>query len=77
MEIFFDLREVAGPEEEAVNLRVAGLAQAAHGRGHPGRCLAQYDPNKAIPPLYGALLKNEQDVQLFERLAFITRRQMG
>ena len=30
---------------------------------------------KAIPPLYGALLKNEQDVQLFEKLAFMARRQ--
>ncbi|KAF0115674.1 MAG: hypothetical protein FD163_2269 [Hyphomonadaceae bacterium] len=36
----------------------------------------QKDPNKLIPPLYGALLKNEQDVQLFERLAFLARREM-
>ena len=33
------------------------------------------DPTKAIPPLHGALLKNEQDVMLFERLAFMARRQ--
>ena len=33
------------------------------------------DPSKAIPPLYGALVKNEQDVQLLERLAFMTRRE--
>ena len=32
------------------------------------------DPAKAIPPLHGALLKNEQDVMLFERLAFMARR---
>ena len=33
------------------------------------------DPAKLIPPLYGALLKSEQDVQLFERLAFLNRRE--
>jgi len=32
------------------------------------------DPKKAIPPLYGALLKNEQDVHLFEQLVFLNRR---
>jgi hypothetical protein len=36
--------------------------------------LRERDPAKLIPPLYGALLKNEQDVQLFERLAFLHRR---
>jgi len=35
------------------------------------------DPKSAIPPLHGALLKNEQDVHLFERLAFLARRQQG
>ena len=37
--------------------------------------LQQDHPRKLIPPLHGALLKNEQDVHLFERLAFMTRRQ--
>ena len=37
--------------------------------------LQNRDPTKAIPPLHGALLKNEQDVMLFERLAFLSRRQ--
>jgi hypothetical protein len=36
--------------------------------------LQSRDPTKAIPPLHGALLKNEQDVMLFERLAFMARR---
>ncbi len=36
---------------------------------------ARRDPTKLIPPLHGALLKNEQDVQLFERLAFLARRE--
>jgi len=41
----------------------------------PEDILTNRDPTKAIPPLYGALLKNEQDVHLLERLAFMTRRE--
>jgi hypothetical protein len=41
----------------------------------PADILRSRDPKKIIPPLYGALLKNEQDVHLFERLAFIARRE--
>ena len=37
--------------------------------------LKEKDPTKLIPPLHGALLKNEQDVHLFERLAFLARRE--
>ena len=37
--------------------------------------LAERDPAKAIPPLYGALIKHEQDVHLLERLAFMHRRE--
>jgi hypothetical protein len=37
--------------------------------------LKEKDPHKLIPPLHGALLKNEQDVHLFERLAFLSRRE--
>lgn len=40
----------------------------------PEDILRQQDKMKAIQPLYGALIKNEQDVQLLERLAFMTRR---
>ena len=41
----------------------------------PDEILKNRDPTKAIPPLYGALIKNEQDVQLLERLAFMARRE--
>ena len=41
----------------------------------PDEILKDRDPNKAIPSLYGALIKNEQDVQLLERLAFMARRE--
>lgn len=40
----------------------------------PAEVLREKNSRKAIPPLYGALLKNEQDVQLFEKLAFLARR---
>ena len=63
-----------GPEEEAVDVRAARLDQAAARRGHSAGGAAGDDKRKAIPPLYGALLKNEQDVHLFERLAFLDRR---
>jgi len=43
----------------------------------PDEILTNRDTSKAIPPLYGALVKNEQDVQLLERLAFMNRRQGG
>jgi hypothetical protein len=43
----------------------------------PPEALRSQDNKTAIPPLYGALLKNEQDVHLFERLAFLTRRRGG
>ena len=43
----------------------------------PPEVLRSRDPKKLIPPLHGALLKNEQDVHLFERLAFLNRRERG
>jgi hypothetical protein len=43
----------------------------------PLEVLKSRDPKTLIPPLHGALLKNEQDVMLFERLAFINRRENG
>jgi hypothetical protein len=39
--------------------------------------IRERDPKRLIPPLHGALLKNEQDVHLFERLAFLPRRERG
>ena len=41
----------------------------------PDEILKSRDPNNAIPPLYGALLKNEQDVHMLQRLAFMARRE--
>jgi hypothetical protein len=74
MEVFFELREGARSEKEALHLGADRLAEAADGRGHPARGLrSQPDKKRVVPPLYGALLKNEQDVHLFERLAFMAK----
>jgi hypothetical protein len=43
----------------------------------PPEVLHSQDQHKIIPPLHGALLKNEQDVHLFERLVFMSRRKPG
>ena len=70
---FFEIRETPGPEEEALDLGGARLAEAARRRGprRPRTCAA-IRPT-LLPRLHGALLKNEQDVHLFERLAFMSR----
>ena len=67
-----------GLKKKPSHVGAAGLDQAADGRGHrrPKRCATRI-PKKLIPPLHGALLKNEQDVHLFERLAFLSRRERG
>ena len=75
LDAFFEVRATPGAEEEALDLRAARLDQAADGRGHPARGAAlAATTKKIIPPLHGALLKNEQDVHLFERLVFMHRR---
>jgi hypothetical protein len=52
-----------------------GVSYASGMANPPWDTLRERDPKKLIPPLYGALLKNEQDVHLFERLAFIAKRE--
>ena len=64
----------AGAEEEAVDLGAARLAEAAARRGHPARGAAQHgQEGRSSRRCYGALLKNEQDVHLFERVVFMAR----
>ena len=75
LQLFYEIRDVPGHEEEAVHVGIARLAEAPDGRGHRPETLRERDPKKLIPPLHGALIKNEQDVHLFERLAFMTRRE--
>lgn len=75
MEIFYELREVPGLKKKPSTSELLDWLKLLLSEDMPLDVLQNQDPTKAIPPLHGALLKNEQDVMLFERLAFMARRQ--
>ena len=75
LEVFFDLREVPGLKKKPSTSELLDWLKLLMAEDIPAEALRSSDPKDMIPPLYGALLKNEQDVQLFERLAFMARRQ--
>ena len=75
MEMFYDLREVPGLKKKPSTSELLDWLKLLLNEDMPLDVLQNRDPSKAIPPLHGALLKNEQDVMLFERLAFMARRQ--
>ncbi|MCP4790819.1 MAG: MoxR family ATPase [Gammaproteobacteria bacterium] len=75
MEIFFDLRDIPGLKKKPSTSELIDWLKLLMADDIPTDILANRDQTKAIPPLYGALIKNEQDVQLLERLAFMSRRQ--
>jgi MoxR-like ATPase len=72
--IFYDLREVPGLKKKPSTSELLDWLKLLLNEDIDGDTLRERDPKKAIPPLHGALLKNEQDVHLFERLAFMVRR---
>jgi len=75
MEIFFDVRKVPGLKKKPSTSELIDWLKLLMADDIPDEILTNRDTSKAIPPLYGALVKNEQDVQLLERLAFMNRRQ--
>jgi len=75
MDIFYDIREVPGLKKKPSTSELLDWLKLLLAEDMPLEVLQSRDPTKAIPPLHGALLKNEQDVMLFERLAFMARRQ--
>ncbi|MEY1662153.1 AAA family ATPase [Isoalcanivorax beigongshangi] len=75
MEIFFDLRKVPGLKKKPSTSELIDWLKLLLADDIPGDVLRNRDTKKAIPPLYGALIKNEADVQLLERLAFMNRRE--
>ena len=75
LDIFYDIREVPGLKKKPSTSELLDWLKLLLAEDMPLEVLQSRDPRKAIPPLHGALLKNEQDVMLFERLAFMTRRQ--
>jgi len=68
------LREVPGLKKKPSTSELLDWLKLLMNEDMPLDVLRNQDPSKAIPPLHGALLKNEQDVMMFERLAFMSRR---
>ena len=73
--IFYDIRDVPGVKKKPSTSELIDWLKLLMTDDIDAKTLMEKDPNKLIPPLHGALLKNEQDVHLFERLAFISRRE--
>jgi MoxR-like ATPase len=74
MEIFYEVRDVPGLKKKPSTSELLDWLKLLLNEDMPLDVLQNKDPTKAIPPLHGALLKNEQDIMLFERLAFMARR---
>ena len=74
MDIFYEVRDVPGLKKKPSPSELLDWLKLLLHEDMPLDVLQSRDPTKAIPPLHGALLKNEQDVMLFERLAFMARR---
>ena len=75
LDIFFDLRKVPGLKKKPTTSELIDWLKLILSDDIPEDVLRNRDPRTAIPPLYGALLKNEADVALLERLAFMNRRE--
>jgi MoxR-like ATPase len=74
MDVFYQVRDVPGLKKKPSTSELIDWLKLLLHEDMPLEVLQSRDPSKAIPPLHGALLKNEQDVMLFERLAFMSRR---
>ena len=75
MEVFFEVRDIPGLKKKPSTSELIDWLKLLMSDDIPEEVLKNRDGSKAIPPLYGALLKNEQDVHLLERLAFMHRRE--
>jgi len=74
LDVFFDVRKVPGLKKKPSTSELIDWLKLLMADDMSEKLLQERDPSKAIPPLYGALIKNEQDVQLLQRLAFMARR---
>ncbi|NND81832.1 MAG: MoxR family ATPase [Gammaproteobacteria bacterium] len=75
LDVFFEVRAIPGLKKKPSTSELIDWLKLLMADDIPVDILKDRDNHKAIPPLYGALLKNEQDVQLLERLAFMHRRE--
>ncbi len=73
--VFYELRDVPGLKKKPSTSELLDWLKLLLNEDIDPATLRESDPRKVIPPLAGALLKNEQDVHLLERLAFMSRRQ--
>ncbi|MFO1304153.1 MAG: MoxR family ATPase [Burkholderiales bacterium] len=73
LEVFFNLREVPGLKKKPSTSELLDWLKLLLAEDIPPEALRSQDKKVLIPPLHGALLKNEQDVHLFERVAFMAR----
>ena len=77
MNVFYGIREVPGLKKKPSTSELLDWIKLLMVEDIPAEALRSGDSKDLIPPLYGALLKNEQDVHLLERLAFLNRREQG
>jgi MoxR-like ATPase len=75
LKLFYEIREVPGMKKKPSTSELLDWLKLLMVEDIGPETLRERDPKKLIPPLHGALLKNEQDVHLFERLAFLARRE--
>ena len=75
LKLFYEVRDVPGLKKKPSTSELLDWLKLLMVEDIGPEILRERDPKKLIPPLHGALLKNEQDVHLFERLAFMTRRE--
>ena len=74
---FYKMRDVPGLKKKPSTSELLDWLKLLLSEDIDPETLREKNPNKLVPPLHGALLKNEQDIQLFERLAFLARRDNG
>ena len=77
LKLFYDIRSVPGVKKKPSTSELLDWLKLLLVEDIDPAVLTERDPRKLIPPLHGALLKNEQDVMLFEKLAFMARRNPG
>ena len=75
LRLFYEIRDVPGMKKKPSTSELLDWLKLLMVEDISVETLRERDPKKLIPPLHGALLKNEQDVHLFERLAFMARRE--
>ena len=77
LKVFYELRDVPGIKKKPSTSELLDWLKLLMNEDIKPEMLREKNANNLIPPLHGALLKNEQDVHLFERLAFLARREDG